>query len=123
LYSFSITIKIIFGLNLKHCSGSVILSPFSSFLVFSFFFSLFLLELALFFDIFYTSAHIFSPDSGGGGGIFQDIDPCILIITPYYCNCAGMKNVMLITSTEPFIGVTIDDGRQKPALYKQYDFG
>jgi hypothetical protein len=68
LYSFSITIKIIFGLNLKHCSGSVILSPFSSFLVFSFFFSLFLLELALFFDIFYTSAHIFSPDSGGGGG-------------------------------------------------------
>ena len=83
-----------------------------------------MLELALFFDIFYTSAHIFSPDSGGGGGgIFQDIDPCILIITPYYCNCAGMKNVMLITSTEPFIGVTIDDGRQKPALYKQYDFG
>ena len=60
---------------------------------------------------------------GGGGGVFQDIDPCILIITPYYCNCAGMKNVMLITSTEPFIGVTIDDGRQKPALYKQYDFG
>jgi hypothetical protein len=102
---------------LKHCSGSVILSPFSSFLVFSFFFSLFLSELALFFDIFYTSAHIFSPE------IFQDIDPCILIITPYYCNCAGMKNVMLITSTEPFIGVTIDDGRQKPALYKQYDFG
>ena len=41
----------------------------------------------------------------------------------FYSNFAGMKNVMLITSTTPFIGVTIDDGRQKPALYKQYDFG
>jgi hypothetical protein len=34
-----------------------------------------------------------------------------------------MKNVMMITSTTPIIGVTMDDGRQKPALYKQYDFG
>jgi hypothetical protein len=41
----------------------------------------------------------------------------------YYNPCAGMKNVMMITSTTPIIGVTMDDGRQKPALYKQYDFG
>jgi hypothetical protein len=34
-----------------------------------------------------------------------------------------MKNVMIITSTVPFLGVTKDDGRQKPALYKEYDFG
>jgi hypothetical protein len=35
----------------------------------------------------------------------------------------GMKNVMIITSTVPYLGVTKDDGRQKPALYKEYDFG
>jgi hypothetical protein len=35
----------------------------------------------------------------------------------------GLKNVMIITSTTPFLGLTKDDNRFKPALYKEYDFG
>ena len=45
------------------------------------------------------------------------------VMCSYYTTFTGMKNVMLITSTTPYMGVTIDDGREKPALFKQYDFG
>jgi len=37
--------------------------------------------------------------------------------------CAGAKNVMVITSTSPVMGVTKDDGKSKPAVMKAYDYG
>jgi hypothetical protein len=32
------------------------------------------------------------------------------------------RNVLLMTTTVPVMGRTIDDGRKKPALYKLYDY-
>jgi hypothetical protein len=32
------------------------------------------------------------------------------------------NNVLLLTTLEPVMGRTIDDGRDKPAIYKLYDF-
>jgi hypothetical protein len=30
---------------------------------------------------------------------------------------------MLLTTTVPILGKTKDDGKQKPAIYKRYDYG
>jgi hypothetical protein len=35
----------------------------------------------------------------------------------------GAKNVMLLTTTVPILGKTRDDDKNKPAIYKRYDFG
>jgi hypothetical protein len=40
-----------------------------------------------------------------------------------YSTFAGPKNVMVITSTPPVMGVTRDDGKYKPAVIKAYDYG
>ena len=32
------------------------------------------------------------------------------------------KNVILLTTMKPLLGVTVDDGKCKPAIYKLYDF-
>ena len=34
----------------------------------------------------------------------------------------GKKNVLLLSTLDPTLGVTKDDEKQKPALYKLYDF-
>ena len=34
----------------------------------------------------------------------------------------GMKNVLMLTTRRPIFGQTVDDKKQKPALYKFYDF-
>ena len=34
----------------------------------------------------------------------------------------GKKNVLMLTTMRPCLGVTKDDGKEKPALYKLYDF-
>lgn len=34
---------------------------------------------------------------------------------------SGPKNVMLLTTKEPIMGRTKDDGKEKPAIYKEYD--
>ena len=34
----------------------------------------------------------------------------------------GKKNVLMMTTTRPLLGKTKDDGKNKPALYKLYDF-
>ena len=34
----------------------------------------------------------------------------------------GLKNVMLLTTTIPILGRTIDDGKEKPAVFKGYDY-
>jgi hypothetical protein len=34
---------------------------------------------------------------------------------------SGPKNVMILTTTEPLMGKTKDDGKKKPALFKRYD--
>ena len=35
---------------------------------------------------------------------------------------SGKKNVLLLSATRPLSGITKDDGKKKPALYKLYDF-
>jgi len=35
---------------------------------------------------------------------------------------SGKKNVLMLTTTRPLLGKTKDDGKNKPALYKLYDF-
>lgn len=32
------------------------------------------------------------------------------------------KNVLLLSTMRPLMGITKDDGREKPAIYKLYDF-
>ena len=34
----------------------------------------------------------------------------------------GKKNVLMLTTMRPLLGITKDDGKNKPALYKLYDF-
>ena len=34
----------------------------------------------------------------------------------------GKKNVVMLTTTHPLLGTTKDDGKEKPSLYKLYDF-
>ena len=34
----------------------------------------------------------------------------------------GPKNVMLLSTVQPYLGVTKDDGKKKPSIYKVYDF-
>ena len=34
----------------------------------------------------------------------------------------GMKNVLMLSTVQPLKGVTKDDGKKKPAIYKLYDF-
>jgi hypothetical protein len=55
--------------------------------------------------------------------VFLTIDLLVVKNDRHGLRIAGMKNVMIITSTVPYLGVTKDDGREKPALYKEYDFG
>ena len=35
---------------------------------------------------------------------------------------SGKKNALLLSTMRPILGVTKDDGKQKPGLYKLYDF-
>ena len=35
---------------------------------------------------------------------------------------SGEKNLLLLSTTRPLLGITKDDGKKKPALYKLYDF-
>ena len=35
---------------------------------------------------------------------------------------SGKKNVLLLSTIRPIMGITKDDGKQKPGLYKLYDF-
>jgi len=35
---------------------------------------------------------------------------------------SGMKNVLLLSTMQPLLGITKDDGKRKPAQYKLYDF-
>ena len=35
---------------------------------------------------------------------------------------SGKKNLLLLSTMRPIMGVTKDDGKQKPGLYKLYDF-
>ena len=35
---------------------------------------------------------------------------------------SGKKNILMLTTMRPLPGVTSDDGKKKPALYKLYDF-
>ena len=32
------------------------------------------------------------------------------------------KNVMLVSTIQPYLGVTKDNGKKKPSIYKLYDF-
>ena len=34
----------------------------------------------------------------------------------------GAKNVLLLSTFDPYLGVTKDDGKKKPAIYKVYDY-
>ena len=34
----------------------------------------------------------------------------------------GKKNVLMLTTMRPCLGITKDDGKEKPAIYKLYDF-
>ena len=34
----------------------------------------------------------------------------------------GLHNFLLLSTLEPIIAVTQDDGKQKPQIYKVYDF-
>lgn len=34
----------------------------------------------------------------------------------------GLRNVLMLSTMRPLLGVTRDDGNNKPALYKLYDF-
>ena len=34
----------------------------------------------------------------------------------------GLRNVLLLSTLEPIIAVTQDDGKQEPQIYKVYDF-
>ena len=35
---------------------------------------------------------------------------------------SGQRNVLLLSTVEPLLGVKIDDGKNKPAICKLYDF-
>ena len=35
---------------------------------------------------------------------------------------SGKRNVLLLSTVQPILGVTKDDGKKKPAIYKLYDF-
>ena len=35
---------------------------------------------------------------------------------------SGKRNVLLLSAVQPILGVTKDDGKKKPAIYKLYDF-
>ena len=43
-------------------------------------------------------------------------------ISSYVVKSSGKKNVLLLSTLDPILGVTKDDEKQKPALYKLYDF-
>ena len=36
--------------------------------------------------------------------------------------CKGAKNILLLSTVQPLKGVTKDDSKTKPAVYKLYDF-
>ena len=46
------------------------------------------------------------------------------VIVSYVVNTKskGVKNILLLTTMPPLLGVTKDDGKQKPAIIKFYDF-
>ena len=35
---------------------------------------------------------------------------------------SGLRNVLMLSSVQPLLGVTKDDNKFKPAIYKHYDF-
>jgi len=35
---------------------------------------------------------------------------------------SGKRNVLLLSTVQPILGITKDDGKKKPAIYKLYDF-
>ena len=37
-------------------------------------------------------------------------------------NSTGLRNVLFLSSMQPLLGTTKDDGKKKPAIYKLYDF-
>ena len=46
-----------------------------------------------------------------------------LVLSPYVVSTkSGRKNVLLLATTKPLLGVTRDDNKNKPAQYKLYDF-
>ena len=38
------------------------------------------------------------------------------------CYSSGMKNILVLNTAQPLLGVTNDDGKQKPGIIKLYDF-
>ena len=46
-----------------------------------------------------------------------------LVLTSYSVNTSqGLKNVLMLSTVQPLLGVTADDDKKKPAIMKLYDF-
>ena len=54
--------------------------------------------------------------------IYWEIDGPVCISSYVVSTSKGKKNVVMLTTTHPLLGTTKDDGKEKPALYKLYDF-
>ena len=56
--------------------------------------------------------------------VWWDKDRGKLSITSYVAltKSKGLKNIIILSSTPPLLGVTKDDDKQKPAIFKLYDF-
>ena len=48
-------------------------------------------------------------------------DPCLLSYT-VKTKSSGKKNVLLLSTIRPLNGITRDDNKRKPGIYKFYDF-
>ena len=55
--------------------------------------------------------------------IFWEVENAELVLSSYCPSTAkGIKNVLLLSTVQPLLGVTKDDDKAKPAIYKLYDF-
>ena len=53
---------------------------------------------------------------------WSDVDNIVLGSYVVSCSTKKKKNVLMLTTLRPILGTTSDDGKNKPALYKLYDF-
>ena len=54
--------------------------------------------------------------------IYWEENSELVLCTYVVSTSSGKKNVLLLTTTQPLLGNTMDDGKNKPAIYKLYDF-
>ena len=56
--------------------------------------------------------------------VYWDKDNTILNVTSYVVNTktSGNRNVLVLSTLNPYLGLTKDDGKSKPAIIKFYDF-